>query len=340
MPEAGKSPDGTCAQTTSKGTGMFRRNRFHPRFWQVGLAFTVSLPALAWTQDEFSDCDYCPEMVLVPSGTVTIGSSEHAAYRRPGERPLQTLTIDTAFALGKYEVTVGQYRVFVEATGHKAQPTVVQGRTLAGCNYYDGATYGYVADHSWKSPGYAQREEDPVVCVSWSDAVAYAQWLAGQTGRPYRLPSTSEFEYGLRAGSKTPWFWGTNPDEACEYANIGDRSFRNLFPRRPQFDCEDQYVFTAPVGRFKANGFGLHDMLGNVWEWTQDCWHDDMSGSPLNGSAWLDSGGGDCEFRVPKGGSWISGPGWARASARSKDGRHYRSFMLGFRVAAAVNAAD
>ena len=317
------------------------RLNFWPQLWRgLSTGFLVALATGAIAQNEFSDCANCPAMIIVPAGTQHIGSAAHAAYRRSGERPEQKVVISSNFALGKFEVTVGQFRAFIESSGHSPQPTLVNGRELKGCNYYDGATYGYVASHSWQSPGYAQREEDPVVCVSWSDAAAYAQWLSDQTGRSYRLPSSTEFEYALRAGARSPWFWGNNPDNACEYANVGDRSFRNRFPERPQFDCQDRFVFTAPVGRFKPNQFGLHDMLGNVWEWTQDCWHDDLTTAPLDGSAWLEESGGDCQSRVPKGGSWISGPGWARAAARSKDGIHYRSFMLGFRVAATVNSSD
>ena len=110
-----------------------------------------------------------------------------------------------------------------------------------------------------------------------------------------------------------------------------------MYPERDRFPCNDRYVYTAPVGRFKANGFGLHDMIGNAWEWTNDCWHDDLANAPLDGSAWLAADGGDCAARTPKGGSWISGPGWGRAAVRSRDGADYRSFMLGFRVAADIN---
>ena len=110
-----------------------------------------------------------------------------------------------------------------------------------------------------------------------------------------------------------------------------------MYPERPQFACTDRYVYAAPVARFDANAFGLHDMMGNVWEWTNDCWHDDLSSAPLDGSHWSGDDGGDCRFRTPKGGSWLSGPGWARAAARSRDHEHYRSFMLGFRVAAVID---
>ncbi len=160
--------------------------------------------------------------------------------------------------------------------------------------------------------------------------------MSEETGRSYRVPSTVEFEYALRAGAATPWFWGSDPDQACEYANVADQAFGRAYPERPRFACNDKYVYTAPVARFRPNPFGLHDMIGNAWEWTNDCWHDDLTTAPVDGASWLEEDGGDCSARTPKGGGWISGPGWARAAVRSKDGQDYRSFMLGFRVAAEI----
>ena len=277
-------------------------------------------------------------MVVVPAGTARLGSHEMTVDRKRGERPYQTATIKRPFAIARTEVTVGQYRTFVEASGHRPTPAEREGRELAGCNYFDGQRYGYVAGHSWRSPGYPQRDDDPVVCVSWSDAKAYAGWLSDQTGRAYRVPSAVEFEYASRAGTDTVWFWGNESSLACDYANIADQTLTRLYPKRPNFSCDDGFLFTAGVASFKANPFGLHDMVGNVWEWTDDCWHDDLSQSPLDGSPWHADDGGDCQARVPKGGSWISGIGWARAATRSRDGQHYRSFMLGFRVAADARA--
>ena len=288
-------------------------------------------------QSQFNDCPDCPDMIIVPAGSVTIGSHADSMARRQRERPRQRAEIPQPFAMARTEVTLGQYRTFVLATGHHTVPPVRDGKPLMGCNYFDGAGYGFVARHSWEDPGYAQHEDDPVVCVSWRDADRYAAWLSKKTGRSYRVPSTVEFEYALRAGADTPFFWGSDPDMACEFANIGDQTFGRVYPERDRFACNDRYVYTAPVGRFKPNGFGLYDMIGNAWEWTNDCWHEDLTNAPLDGSSWLAADGGDCDSRVPKGGSWISGAGWARAAVRSKDGADYRSFMLGFRVAADVN---
>ncbi|WP_298503805.1 formylglycine-generating enzyme family protein [uncultured Maribacter sp.] len=285
----------------------------------------------------FRDCDQCPEMVVIPSGSVYVGSYEEEIGRKKGERKRVLATIANSFALAKTEVTLGQYRVFMEETKYKSNQAFYKGEPLVGCNYFDGKSYGYVAEHNWKNPGYPQRETDPVVCVSWSDADAYAQWLSKKTGRMYRVPSAVEFEYASRAGSSSPWYWGTDPTEACDYANVGDRAFAKKFPTRASFSCTDGYVFTTRVGRFKPNKFGLYDMVGNAWEWTSDCFQKDLTNAPIDGSAWLENDNKECGARTPKGGSWISGIAWSRAAVRSRDGADYKSFMLGFRVAAEID---
>ena len=285
----------------------------------------------------FRDCDQCPEMVVIPSGSVYVGSYEEEIGRKKGERKRVLATIANSFALAKTEVTLGQYRVFMEETKYKSNQAFYKGEPLVGCNYFDGKSYGYVAEHNWKNPGYPQRETDPVVCVSWSDADAYAQWLSKKTGRMYRVPSAVEFEYASRAGSSSPWYWGTDPTEACDYANVGDRAFAKKFPTRASFSCTDGYVFTTRVGRFKPNKFGLYDMVGNAWEWTSDCFQKDLTNAPIDGSAWLENDNKECDARTPKGGSWISGIAWSRAAVRSRDGADYKSFMLGFRVAAEID---
>lgn len=295
--------------------------------WSVLFSQTNETPII-------QDCKTCPQLVEVPAGSVLIGSSENEIGRRKGERPSTTATIDEPFLMSKYEITLGQFRQFMEETQYKQKDAVWQGEVLKGCNYYDGKRYGYIAQHSWENPGYPQREDAPVVCVSWSDADAYCTWLSDKTGRKYRVPSAVEFEYATKAGKDTPWFWGTAPEDACEYANLGDRTFAHHYPVRPSFPCDDGYVYTAAVGTFKSNNFGLHDMIGNAWEWTNDCYHEDLAHSPTDGSAWLEEDEGDCTFRTPKGGSWISGVSWGRAAVRSRDGADYRSFMLGFRVVA------
>ncbi len=288
----------------------------------------------AQAAETYTDCDDCPTMVVIPAGSIDIGSDPGSIYRRPGERPRQRVTIAEPFAMAQTEVTLAQYRTFVAETGHESELPIVDGKPLVGCNYFDGASYGFVRRHGWENPGIPQREDEPVVCVSWSDANAYAAWLSERTGRAYRVPSTTEFEYALKGGTDTAWFWGDDAADACTYANVADQAFARRYPERPTFGCNDRYIYMTGVASFEPNPFGLYDMHGNAWEWTSDCWHDDLAGAPLDGSAWLDEDGGDCTARTPKGGGWISGPAWVRPAVRSRDGQHYRSFMLGFRVAA------
>ncbi|MGH8499760.1 MAG: formylglycine-generating enzyme family protein, partial [Methylococcales bacterium] len=163
------------------------------------------------------------------------------------------------------------------------------------------------------------RDRQPVINVSWIDAQAYARWLSQQTGINYRLPSEAEWEYAARAGSTTPYFWddkGRIEDYAWYYKNSGDR--------------------THPVGEKKPNAFGLYDTVGNVWEWTLDCWHDSYQNAPADGSAWLESDKGDCVRRVLRGGSWVNGPQFVRSAVRNGFNTDVAYFILGFRVARAL----
>ena len=287
------------------------------------LLLTIVLFSVAASAAEpFKDCPTCPEMLAIPRGSVTIGSAADMVDRSAGEGPRRVVHIDYDLAVSKFEITRAQWQEFVTATGYKTED---------GCQYFDGH-FGYVYEHNWRTPGYAQRPNQPVVCVSVLDAEAYAAWLGKKSKRSYRLPSSVEFEYFNRAGSDAPWFWGTANATACEYANVGDNAIKPQYPKQPVHNCVDDYTFTAPVGSFKPNAFGLFDTVGNVFEWTRDCYHANFDGAPSDGSAWMAENGGDCHFRTPRGGSWISGTNWTRAAAQSKDPVEYRSYLLGFRL--------
>ena len=160
------------------------------------------------------------------------------------------------------------------------------------------------------------RGRQPVINVSWEDAQAYVAWLTTKTGKGYRPLSEAEAEYAARAGSTTAYPWGEDP--GTNRANFG-------FSGSPWSDKQ-----TAPVGSFAPNDFGLYDMIGNVWEWTQDCWNDSYSAAPVDGSPWLT---GDCGRRVVRGGSWLDGPGSARAAFRFRNGPGFRNYNQGFRLA-------
>jgi formylglycine-generating enzyme required for sulfatase activity len=269
------------------------------------------------------DCPGCPEMVVVPAGSFTMGSPDSEKGRSSNEGPVHQVTIPAALAVSKYEVTRGQFARFVRATG----------RDMSGsCWFWDDKEKKAREDpaKSWLDPGFAQSDEHPVVCVSFADATAYVEWLSKQTGKGYRLLSEAEWEYAARASTTTARYWGEGEGQACAYANVADRQAKSKHPEWTTFDCDDGHAETAPVGQYKPNAFGLHDMLGNVWEWTQDCWNEGYQGAPTAGTAWLS---GDCSVRVARGASWGYGPDFVRSASRSGDGSADRFDVLGFRVA-------
>ncbi len=268
-------------------------------------------------------------MVVMPRGTSILGTEPWFPNQKLREAPIREVTIDYTFAVGRTEVTRAQYRRFIEETGYES----IQDPPRVGCNTwnYDGLL-GYVLDHTWDAPGFDQSENHPVVCVSWADGTAYAEWLSEKTGKPYRLLTSTEFEYATRAGTRGPWYWGTSNADACQHANVADSTFRRLYDYAPVFACDDGYERTAPVGSYEVSPWGLYDMIGNAWEWTEDCAHDDMTNVPTDGRAWMEEDGGNCNRRTPRGGAWASGTDWARAGAQAGDWWRYHSQLLGFRV--------
>ena len=284
---------------------------------------------------EFRDCDDCPEMVVVPGGTFKMGCVSGSDDCRDNERPVHDVAI-ASFAMSKYEVTRGQFAAFSAGTDHVAegcQLEVWRVRRFAR-DRWESANDEERAGVSWRAPGFDQSDDrHPVVCVSWEDASAYAQWLSEMTGEQYRLPSEAEWEYAARAGTVTPWLWGDRATDLCSYANGYDRSADRALDRGwTTADCRDGVVHTAPVGSFSPNAFGVYDMAGNVWEWVEDCWHSNYAGAPRDGSAWIRNCGDD-DRRVWRSGSWRRPPGTLRSAYRSSVGLGVRQFDVGFRVA-------
>jgi formylglycine-generating enzyme required for sulfatase activity len=281
----------------------------------------------------FQDCPDCPRMVVIPAGNFTMGSPASEAERGLDEGPQRQVSIAQPFALGRSEVTVGEFRRFAEESGYKTEAERAQG--CSGFIYADPATAGNPAPAltSWRGPGLAQAESHPVLCVSWNDARAYAQWLAKKTGKRYRLPSEAEWEFAARAGSVTARYWGDDPVQACRFANVADQSRFQTMGFGQKHECTDGHYFTAPAGGYAPNRFGLYDMLGNAWEWTEDCWNAGYAGAPADGSAWL---AGDCAQRVCRGGSWSTVPRFARSAARYRNNADHRDNLTGFRLARTV----
>ena len=265
----------------------------------------------------FRDCPTCPLMIVLPPGDYVQGTPAGTPGAESFEAPEHDVFIDNSFAASQHEVTVGEFEDFVAASGRKVE----------GCWTYDGA-WRLDSAANWKSAVEGQTALHPASCVSWADANAYAQWLSQKTSQPYRLPSAAEWEFAARGGSSAvrPW---TGDANACSQANVADQTAAQHFPGWTTHACMDTYVQSAPVGSFAANAFGLHDMLGNVFEWVADCWHDDYSGAPDDGSARVD---GDCSQHEMRGGSWFTAPDFVRVSYRNRFATDYRSTSVGFRV--------
>jgi len=270
----------------------------------------------------FMDCETCPRMVVIPSGSFMQGSPVTEIDREQNEGPQHAVNIPYSLAVGQFEVTRGEFARFVSESGYES----------SGCWIYDG-TWSIKNGHNWLSPGFPQEDNHPVTCVSWEDAKAYVGWLNEKTGKNYRLLSSSEWEYVARSGTESSRSWGDDAVSACQSANVADLSTEKLYPGWDVFSCSDGYNYTAPAGSFLPNGFGVYDMLGNVFEWVDDCWNDGYHGAPNDGSAWTS---GDCTYRMLRGGSWFSEPKFVRSAFRNRFEPDYRSSTFGFRVARTV----
>ncbi len=300
----------------------------------AGLLFLVS-PASSQGIRQFRDCPDCPVMVALPPGGFMMGApaSEEAAEGVPQEyrgrsAPQTRITFPAGVMIGKFPVTRQEYWNFLSATRHPPGASCWHLTDVGGGSW----RYQERPELNWQNPGFSQTPDDPAVCVSWNDAVAYAAWLSQRTGKRYRLPSEAEWEYSARAGTPGPRWWPGGRETACAYANVRDFSLAghyNFVRNETFFQCSDGYSHTSPVTAFAANPFGLHDMLGNVWQWAQDCWNTDLKGIPTNGNPRLS---GDCSLRVARGGSWSDLPWIVRAGSRGRVTAGNRNTITGFRV--------
>ena len=272
----------------------------------------------------FRDCPDCPEMVVVPPGEFEMGREGGEKDRYEG--PVRRVRIPYPFAIGRFELTQAQYRSFVQATGHKTAGT--------GCNAFFGTSVEALRDTNWADPGYGRpvRDDEPVACLRWSDAKAYVSWLAGRTGQRYRLLTEAEWEYAARAGTQGDYTWGADESAACRYGNVHDASGAKAAPTLPSkpAPCDDGFAGVAPVGRFAPNAFGLYDMIGNVWEWVEDCYEMPYGAQPVDGSAQLTVG---CDRRGTRGGSWRTAYERQRPAFRGRDPEALTSQIFGMRIA-------
>lgn len=279
----------------------------------------------------FRDCvNGCPEMVMLPQGAFMMGAppeeegEDVPEFFRGHSVPQHEVTIRYPLAIGRFDVTRDEYARFVAET-NRPDPDTCYGPDASGRETE-------IQGANWHTPGYPQTGKDPVVCVSWDDAHAYTIWLSAKTKHLYRLPTEAEWEYSARAGTTTSRYGSDNPAELCRYINHADLDFSDRHPAESGVnrECRDGYGFTSPVGSFPPNPFGLYDMLGNVWQLTEDCWNESYVGAPSDGSSWQS---GDCGRRVVRGGAYSNIPGLVRAAVRNRPRSSGRDHSGGFRVA-------
>ena len=255
----------------------------------------------------FRDCPECPEMVVVPAGEFVMGSPL-AESGHKDEKPQHPVKIAKPFAVSKYELAFEHWDACT---------------TAGKCPKVDDDGIG--------------RGRFPAINVNWEDAKAYVAWLSETTGKRYRLLSESEWEYAARAGTTTPWFWGAAEDSwgsrvACDFANTHDETSKEAHPMYvwSHHQCADGFAENAPTGKFKPNPFGLHDMLGNVREWVEDCHVEGYAGMPEDGSVRKVEA---CEKHLVRGGGWVDGPSTSRSAYRYAEDGKMRNYQIGFRIA-------
>ena len=262
--------------------------------------------------DRFKECETCPEMVVMPRSEFVMGSAPGQPGHEPDEAPAHKVVFGTRLAVARYSVSVGEYETFVALTGY---------RPGAGCRIFDGGQWSERGNLSFRNPGFTQGPDHPVVCINWSDAKAFTDWMTARMNADYRLPTEAEREFFTRAGSTTAFWWGNDiePGKASyDWSNVFGGSSR-AEPRRGTF----------AVNAFQPNAWGLFQVHGNVSEWVEDCWNDTYKGAPADGSAWTS---GDCKRRVLRGGSWGYAPKDIRSSYREGATLSNRNFNFGFRV--------
>jgi len=292
------------------------------------------------------------KFVLIPSGEFMMGSDEtidvlakdfpllerQRFVELVDEAPVHRVRITRTFYLGQHEVTVGQFRRFVEESGYRPE---AEADGTGGYGYNrdydpDKSARGDAFDgrnpvYSWRNPGFVQEETHPVVNVTWNDALAMSRWLSQKEGVKYRLPTEAEWEYAARAGTQTRYYSGNEVQSLLKIANVFDRDAGKNWPkwRNHALEGHDGFEFTAPVGSFVANAFGLYDMHGNVWEWCAD-WYDEnyYSRSPRNDPPGPESG----NAHVRRGGSWHTWPFYARSSYRNWNSPSTRYTLVGIRL--------
>jgi len=309
------------------------------------------------SQQEFYENSLGMQFVKIPSGDFMMGTDEnpdtmqidYPAYEHKrlldlsDEAPAHKVTITKPFFMGKHEVTVGQFRQFLELSSYVPE-SIADGTGGYGYNRnYDPTTtlrndafQGRDIKYDWQNPGFTQNDQSPVLNITWNDAVAMAKWLSKKENKNYRLPTEAEWEYSCRAGRDTRYFNGNNPEKLVEVANLFDADkVENWSKWRPYaLKAHGGFEFTAPVGSFAPNTFGLYDMIGNAWEWVSD-WHEDnyYQKSPMADPQGPPTG----NVKVRRGGSWHTWALYARCGFRNWNTPSTRYTLVGMRLLLEAN---
>jgi formylglycine-generating enzyme required for sulfatase activity len=253
---------------------------------------------------ELWDAPYAPRMTIIPGGEFTMGSLEDEPNRGPAETP-HRVTLAYPLAVGTCDVTRGEFATFVEETGYDAE-------SGGDVQVFRNGAFVTDAAASWRNPGFDQGDDEPVTCVSYYDGAAYARWLSQKTGATYRIPSEAEWEHAVRGGTNSSYPWG-------EALGIGNANCDGGVEGPPR-------LRTTPGGAFPPNGFGLYDVVGNVWKWLEDAWNPTYVGAPTDGSAWRE---GVTVLKGRRGGSWFNvhaaRPGDVRAPHRLRSAARFGS---------------
>lgn len=292
------------------------------------------------------------QMVRIPAGEFLMGSDEpvevlQTAYplmeperltALTDEAPVHRVRITKPFYMAKTEVTVGQFRQFLKSSGYISE-AVADGTGGYGYNpvyepekskrgdLFEGRDKRY----DWSDPGFPQTDQHPVVNVTWGDAKAMARWLSQNENRHYRIPTEAEWEYAARAGTRTRYFNGDDPQSLHQVANTFDAKARPYWPKLAEHALtgDDGFAFTAPVASFQPNAFGLYDMHGNAWEWTNDLYGEDYyAKSPVDDP----QGPTEGSVVVRRGGSWHTWALYARSSYRNWNTKETRYTLVGIRL--------
>jgi formylglycine-generating enzyme required for sulfatase activity len=250
----------------------------------------------------FKDCKDCPEMVVLPAGTFTMGTPEDEVGREPDEGPMHPVTFAKPFAMSRFQVTAGEWDSYVRQSGVKiANGDERPGRECVA-----------------SKPRYPQGPRQPAVCMDFEDVQNYVAWLSKKTGHHYQMVSEAQREYAARAGSTGPFPFPFDEGKGYSIAQHANT-----------YGPADGYSYSSPVGSYPPNTFGMYDMHGNVYEWTADCYNDDYVGAPSDGSAWLT---GKCQFRRIRGNDWGEAPVFSRSGNRNALVPDNRGDWIGFRV--------